>query len=518
METLFTVGIPLACIVALTWTWRLFEWVWLKPKALEKQLRQQGLSGNPYRFLYGDTNDRATMALQATSKPIALTDDYVPRVIPFQYHTIKKHGNHAFMWNGPTPVVFITEPELIREVFNKYRDYQKPKVNPLVELLAPGFIQFEGDKWAQHRKLMNPAFHVEKLKLMLPAFYASCKELVNKWEKIVTETGSHELDVSPYLTTLTADVISRAAFGSSFEEGRRIFTLLREQTNIVTESIHTLYVPGQRYLPTRTNKRMKELNIEIQSLLKGIIYKRKRDMEAGKPAKDDLLGILLESSFQELRNQAQNKKQHIGLTVKEVIDECKLFYFAGQETTSVLLSWTMILLAKHQDWQERAREEVLTTFGKSKPTFNGLNHLKTVTMILHEVLRLYSPVTELQRKTDHDIQLGDLLLPAGIIVSTPIIFPHYNPKFWGEDVKEFNPERFSDGISKATNGNNSFFPFGWGPRICIGQNFALAEAKLALTMVLQRFAFQLSPSYVHAPIMALLLVPQHGIQLILERI
>ncbi|KAL9273978.1 Cytochrome P450 72A397-like protein [Drosera capensis] len=518
MELLYTIGISLACIVAMTWAWRLFEWVWVKPKALEKQLRQQGLSGNPYRFLYGDTNDRTTMALQAISKPIAFSDDYVPRVIPFQYHTIKKHGNHAFMWNGPTPIIFITEPELIREVLNKYKDYQKPKSNPLSELLVPGFIQFEGEKWAQHRKLMNPAFHMEKLKLMLPSFYASCEEMLNKWEKIVPETGSRELDAWSCLTTLTADVISRAAFGSSFEEGRRIFILLREQTNIFTSSMQALYIPGQKYLPTRTNRRMNQLNTEIQSLLKGIIYKRKNEIKAGKPAKVDLLGILLGSTFQEQLNNEENRKQHVGVTVNEVIDECKLFYFAGQETTSVLLSWTLILLAKHQGWQQRAREEVFATFGKSKPTFDGLNHLKIVTMILHEVLRLYSPATELQRKTDHDIQLGELSLPAGMIVSMPILLVHHDAKFWGKDVKEFNPERFSSGISSATYGYNSFFPFGWGPRICLGQNFALAEAKLALTMILQRFAFQLSPSYVHAPVSAPALLPQHGIQLILERI
>ncbi|KAL9253739.1 Cytochrome P450 72A397-like protein [Drosera capensis] len=518
MEVLFKVGISMACIVGITWAWKLLEWVWLRPKALEKQLRRQGLSGNPYRLLCGDVNDRTMMALQAMSKPIDFTNDYLHRVMPFQYQIIKKHGNHAFMWNGPTPIVFITEPELIREVFNKNTDYVKPKGNPLAALLVPGFVQYEGEKWAHHRKLMNRAFHIEKLKLMFPAFYVSCEEMLGKWEKIVPETGSHELDAWSYLSTLTADVISRAAFGSSFEEGRRIFFLLREQIVVFNKIIRTIYVPGQRYLPTRTNRKMKQLDTEIQSLVKGVIYKRKQEIEAGKPAKDDLLGILLGSAFSEQQNHGQNKKQNPGLTVKEVIDECKLFYFAGQETTSVLLSWTMILLGKHQDWQERARAEVLTAFGKTKPTFDGLNHLKIVTMILHEVLRLYSPVTEIQRKAGHDIQLDDLSLPAGVIVSTPIILAHHDPKYWGEDAMEFNPERFADGISNATNGNNSFFPFGWGPRICLGQNFALAEAKLALTMILQRFAFQLSPSYVHAPVTAPLLVPQHGVQLILNRI
>ncbi|GAB2272744.1 hypothetical protein Dimus_007563 [Dionaea muscipula] len=520
VDLLTRICISAACIVTLTLAWRFFHWVWVRPKSLEKQLRQiGGLSGNPYRLLHGDTKDSTRMILQAKSKPIPFTNDYLSRIIPFQKSTIDEYGNHSFMWLGPTPVVFITEPKLMREVLNKYNDFLKPKINPHASMLLPGFIQYDGEKWSKHRKLVNPAFHTEKLKLMLPAFHASCEELVHKWEKIVPETGSYELDVWSDLTTLTADVISRAAFGSNFEEGRTIFMLLREQTNLIVKILQSVYIPGWRFLPTRTNRRMMELNRGIQSLLKGIIYKRKQEMEAGKPAKDDLLGILMDSSFEEVHSQGNysHKQQHVRLTVNEMIDECKLFYFAGQETTSLLLSWTMILLGKHQEWQERAREEVMATFGKAKPTFDGLNHLKTVTMILHEVLRLYPPVPRLRRRVDHSINLGNLTLPAGVIVSMPTILAHHDTKIWGEDATEFNPERFSNGISHATNGNNAFFPFGWGPRICIGQHFAINEAKLALAMILQRFSFELSPSYAHGPVTAPLLLPQYGVPIIFRR-
>ena len=104
-------------------------------------------------------------------------------------------------------------------------------------------------------------------------------------------------------------------------------------------------------------------------------------MEAGEPAKDDLLGILMESNFKETQSH-DIKKQRPGMSFQDVIDECKLFYFAGQETTSVLLVWTMILLSKCQDWQTRAREEVLAKFGKDQPDFDGLNNLKTVSSFI----------------------------------------------------------------------------------------------------------------------------------------
>ncbi|GMH28630.1 hypothetical protein Nepgr_030473 [Nepenthes gracilis] len=497
--------------------WRLFDWVWRRPKSLERALRRQGLSGNPYRLLFGDIRDYSKMLTEAKSKPIPFTNDYFSRVRPFHHQTINNYGKSSFIWLGPMPMVQVTEPELMREVLNKFNDYQKPKTNPLFALAVPGLVQYEGDKWSKHRKLINPAFHMEKLKVMLPAFHASCDEMITKLEEMVPRTGSHELDVWPYLATLTADVISRAAFGSNYEDGRRIFELLREQTSLIVQYSTSVYVPGWRYLPTKTNRRLSTINIEIQTMIRGLINKRKQEMEAGEGHNDDLLGLLIESSVDIIQKNGISMNFD-KMTVNEVIDECKLFYFAGQETTSVLLVWTMIMLGKHQDWQEQAREEVLRTFGNKSPDFDGLNHLKTVTMILYEVLRLYPPVVELRRRVYNNINLGKLSLPAGALVSLPIILAHYDHQFWGEDAEEFKPERFSEGISKATKGNVSFFPFSWGPRICIGQNFALVEAKFALAMILQRFCFELSSSYTHAPSTSPILQPQYGAHIVLRRL
>ena len=117
-----------------------------------------------------------------------------------------------------------------------------------------------------------------------------------------------------------------------------------------------------RYIPTARNRKFKKAGDEIQTRLKKIIKKRKAEIEAGEATKTDLLGVLLSSN----------------MSLQEVINECKLFYFGGQETTSLLLVWTLLLLSKHQDWQARAREEVLLTFGNSAPDFEGLAHLKTV--------------------------------------------------------------------------------------------------------------------------------------------
>ncbi|KAJ8567966.1 hypothetical protein K7X08_020688 [Anisodus acutangulus] len=506
----------LFAITLIVYAWRLLDWAWFKPIKLEKCLRKQGLKGNTYKLIFGDLKELSKSIEDAKSKPLNVSDDDIsPRILPYFVETIKKYGKNYFLWVGPRPVVFVRDPEVIRDVFTKHPVYQKPKLTPLTKLLAQGIASYEDDKWTKHRKILNPAFHMEKIKHMLPAVHLSCNEMVSQWEEAISVKGDGELDIWPYLQRLTSDVISRTAFGSNYEEGRKIFELQKEQAEHVIKVSRTLYIPGWRFLPTKRNRRMKEIEKEVQATIRGIIDKRVKAMKAGEANTGDLLGILLESNFKEIE---QHGNKDFGMTIKDVIEECKLFYFAGQETTSVLLVWTMVLLSRHPDWQARAREEVLQVFGDNMPEFDGLNRLKIVTVILNESLRLYPPVGALNRRITTNTKLGELCLPAGVMLSLPIILVHHDKEIWGEDATEFKPERFSDGVSKATKGQMTFFPFGAGPRICIGLNFAMIEAKMALAMILLRFSFELSPSYTHAPQSAITMQPQYGAPLILHRL
>lgn len=505
----------LLLLVVVLVSWQVLNWVWFRPKKQEKRLEGQGFKGNPYKLLHGDFKEISTLHTQAQSKILNLSDDIVPRVIPHFLGAVEKYGKKTYLWFGPRPAIVIMDPDLIKEVTQKSNIFRKLRGSPLARLLAQGLVSYEGDKWAKQRKLLNPAFHIEKLKLMLPAFYKSASEMVTKWENTVSAKGSDELDVWPNLQALTSDAISRTAFGSNYEEGRMIFELQREQAEHVMQVARSVYIPGFRFLPTKRNRRMKQIAKKVNDSIREMINTRKKAMRAGEAGSDDLLGLMLQSNSQEIQKHGN---KDFGMTTKEIVEECKLFYFAGQETTSVLLVWTMVLLCRYPEWQERAREEVLQQFGTKDPDFDGLNHLKIVTMILYEVLRLYPPLASISRRTMEETKLGNLTLPAGVQLTLPIMLMHHDPDIWGKDVKEFKPERFADGVSHATKGQVAYLPFGWGPRICIGQNFAMVEAKLAMSMILQRFSFELSPSYTHAPRAAPTLQPQYGAHLILQKI
>ena len=224
---------------------------------------------------------------------------------------------------------------------------------------------------------------------------------------------------------------------------------------------------------------------------------------------NDLLGLMLEACAPEHGETPM-------LSMDEIIDECKTFFFAGHDTTSHLFTWASFLLSTHPEWQDRLREEVRRECGDEVPTGDALNKLKLVNMFLLETLRLYGPVSLIQRKTGSDLDLGGIRVPEGAILTIPIATIHRDKEVWGDDAGEFKPERFENGVTRAAKYPNALLSFSSGPRSCIGQNFAMIEAKAVVAMILQRFALELSPKYVHAPMDVITLRPRHGLPMLLK--
>ncbi|KAM0932725.1 putative secologanin synthase [Dioscorea sansibarensis] len=221
------------------------------------------------------------------------------------------------------------DPELVKEILvKKFGQFMKSTPTPLAEFLLRGLGSPDGEKRAKYRKIINPAFHLENLKLMLPAFSASCGDLIRKWDKMILDEGYLEADVFPELQDLTKDVISRIAFGSSYEKGRRIFQLITEKIQLLLQAIQSVSIPGYRlikFLPTPMNKKISQVDKEMEGIIKGTIEKREKAMRMGESSKNDLLDILFESNMKECEEEHGKSRNRV-MTTEYVLAECRLFY------------------------------------------------------------------------------------------------------------------------------------------------------------------------------------------------
>ncbi|KAI3452928.1 hypothetical protein Pfo_009591 [Paulownia fortunei] len=500
MIPLLAICVPLILLLPLSLLYKL----WWIPLHVQHIMESQGIKGPSYKFLHGTTKEIIKMKKQTSNTAMDLSHDIFPRIQPHLYFWMKLYGNNFLNWVGTQPQIVVTEPELIKEILsNREGTYPKPKMKGYMKkLLGDGIVVAEGEKWLRLRKLANHAFHGECLKDMVPAMIASVETMLEKWRY----QEAKEIEVCSEFRLLTSEVISRTAFGSSYLEGRKIFDMLTKLCALISRNAHKIRFFGiEKFVRTQDDIEADKIEQLLHDSIMEIVKKRQDEVTTGQANSfgSDFLGSLLK-----VHHDMDQKNQ---ISAVDIIDECKTFYFAGQESTYSLLSWSVLLLAIHTDWQEKARKEVLELFGQENPNSEGIARLKTVSMIIYETLRLYSPVTAMTRRIHSKVRLGKYEFPANVNLAIPPLALHRNPDIWGPDAHLFKPERFAEGLAKATNGNAmAFLGFGFGPRICVGLNFASYEAKITLSMILQRCKFTLSPNYVHSPFVVLTTQPQHG--------
>ncbi|KAI8020510.1 Cytokinin hydroxylase [Camellia lanceoleosa] len=483
----------------------------ITPRSIKKIMEKQGVYGPKPRFLVGNILDMASLVSKSTSKDMdSINHDIVGRLLPHFLTWSKQYGKRFIFWNGIEPRMCITETEHIKELLSKYstkagKSWLQQQGSK--HFIGRGLLMANGDDWHHQRHIVAPAFTGDKLKGYGGHMVDCTKHMLQSLQNAL-ELGQTEFEIGEYMTRLTADIISRTEFDCSYEKGQQIFHLLTVLQNLCAQSSRHLWFPGSRFFPSKYNREIKSLKMEVERLLMEIIQSRRDCVEIGRSSSygNDLLGMLL--------NEMQKKKENNGFSInlQLIMDECKTFFFAGHETTALLLTWTVMLLASNPEWQDKVRAEVKEVCNGGEFFIDHLSKLSSLNMVINESLRLYPPASVLPRMAFEDIKLGDLHIPKGLSMWIPVLAIHHSEELWGEDVNEFNPDRFAS--KSYTPGR--FIPFAAGPRNCVGQSFAMMEAKIILAMLITKFSFTISDSYRHAPVIILTIKPKYGVQVCLK--
>eukprot|EP01018_Ginkgo_biloba_P017800 Gb_15611 [translate_table: standard] len=462
----------------------LIKYCW-KPWTIHRALRKQGFKGPPPLFMMGSLLDIANMVHKELSKDMpCIHHDIRNRVFPFFVDWSKIYGERFVIWFGYEPRIVLTDPEEIKQLLSsKY--IHDTGVSPMIqEMLSVAFgkslITVNGEKWAQQRRIVAPAFHAQKLKPLVEISVTCTKGMLSEWECMAgVREKACEIELMSQMETLTANIFMRAEFGLDYSKGKDVFEDMSCLEDLMLQTFFYLWIPCSRFLPTPSNLQIWKRNRRLERNLKRIIQDRRDSGSYG----NDLLGLMLS----EIDGVSTHDK-NFNYTTQQIMDDCKTFFMAGKKNTSALISWAIFLLALNQEWQHKAREEVNTVCGTQNPSPDSVGKLKIIGMTLNETLRLYPPASAIIKQAFKDLELGN-----GLVI----------PK---------------EGIAKAGSHSLAFVPFSRGPRVCIGQNFAMLEAKVVVAMVLRDFQFAISSSYKHAPTAFLTLTPQHGIPIMIQRV
>lgn len=523
MEEVIIFGMKLAFSLALvgilSWIFYIYGTLWYKSQRVRRKLRMQGIRGPPpSSFLHGNLPDMQRITSQASNiskdNDQFLAYDYSAALFPYFQHWRKQYGLVYTYSTGMKQHLYVNEPDLVREMNQCITlNLGKPSyiTNKLAPMLGNGILRANGQSWAQQRKLVAAEFFMDKVKGMVGLMIEAAQPLLLKWEQIIEDQGGAkaEVKVDADLRGFSADVISRVCFGHSYSKGKEVFLKLRSIQKIMSNHGFLFRQTGfLEKLKFRTKKQdeISSLESEIESLIWELVEERKRECSSEK----DLMQLLLEAAMGDQSLGKDFSKQFI-------VDNCKNIYFAGHETTAVAASWSLMLLALYPEWQDRIRTEVAQHCPNGIPDADSLPLLKTVSMVIQEVLRLYPPAAFVSREAYEDIQIGNLNVPKGVCLWTLIPTLHRDPEIWGPDSNEFKPERFSEGVSKAIKFPQAYVPFGIGTRLCVGKNFAMVELKVVLALIVSKFSFSLSPSYKHSPAYNMIVEPGHGVYLLIQK-
>ena len=415
--------------------------------------------------------------------------------------TAQRFGDVAYLKIGPQHAYLVTRPEHIRHVLqDNARNYHKsPFYDKLKPSVGEGLLTSEDSFWLRQRRMAQPAFHRERVAALAAVMVHAASETAARWETAASR--GEPLDVSDEMMRLTQTIVLRTLLGGDLGpfEGK-----LDQAWAFVNEYVGASFwsLGLMERLPTARNRRFRRALGVLDGAVFHIIEKRRR---AGREA-DDLLSMLM---------FARDEESGQAMTDKQLRDEVMTMLLAGHETTSLALAWTWYLLARHPDVRQRLDAELDMVLGGRPPAYNDLANLPYARMIIEEAMRLYPPAWGLSRRAVAPDEIGGYHLPRGWLVFIMPFVMHRHRAYW-DDPERFDPGRFTP-ERNAARPKFVYMPFGGGPRQCIGNQFAMIEAHLALASLAQRYRCDLVPGPPVEPWPLITLRPRHGIRMHIQR-
>jgi cytochrome P450 len=390
-------------------------------------------------------------------------------------------------------VYFLNHPNLIEAVLvSQSQNFAKDKVIQNSRwFLGEGLLTNEGSGWLRQRRLSQPAFHRERMSAYGHTMAAYAEDMLDTWQNGETR------DIHQEMMRLTMRIVAKVLFSVEVKEDTErvasaLNTLMRH-----TSGGRMILPPVMRHVPVPAMLRVKRAVRELNEIVNRIIRERRA---SGKDT-GDLLSMLM----------AARDEDGSGMTDRQLRDEILTFLLAGHETTAVSLSWTWYLISQHPEVEQKLQQELSQVLGGRTPRLEDLPHLPYTDKVVKESMRLYPPAWSLARTVVKEVELTGFLIPVGAnVVMSPWIL-HRDPRFF-DQPEQFNPDRWTADATQRLP-KFAYFPFGGGPRLCIGAAFAMMEANLLLAAIAQRFQLRLVPGHPVTALPSITLRPKHGMRM-----
>lgn len=390
------------------------------------------------------------------------------------YEWVREYGDIIYMKLFGQNFYIIANPEHLRAImvenadkFQKSRDYR----TILSRFLGNGLLTSDGEFWKRQRKLAQPAFHTQRIAAYGDIMTRETEKMLARWE------GQATVPVAREMMSLTLNVVTQSLFHADVSEDTQkvwdAFSQINEIANRQTQAV--VRVPA--WVPTESNRTMKHATDTLHGIIMRIIAERRKNLEDT----GDLLSMFMLAEDED--------GQH--MTDEQLRDEVTTMFLAGHETTANALSWAWVLLAQHPDITAKLRAELSTVLAGRTPTLADLRNLRYTEMIIKEVMRLYPPIPGVGREPIEDIEIGGYFIEKGSDIAL-MFYPVHHDERWFPNPETFDPERFSPEREKDIP-RYAYLPFGGGPRVCIGNAFAMMEAVLVLAAIAQRVTLSLEP-------------------------